>query len=120
MMKKEGLEMAKKILICLMILAVVAPNVYAFEPSPWKSESTYGAKAKAKLGYGLTNFLLGWTEIFTEIYEAGSEGGNILSGFGTGMWNALGDTVGGVLHAATFPCPWIDLPLPEGGTDVLK
>jgi len=105
--------MIKKVSIFLLAFTLVAAP--AFAGSSWTSEGSYGAKTMAKLGFGLENALLGWTEIFTEIAEAD----NKLVGVGNGLLNFVGDTVGGVLHVATFPCPNIDIPLPQGGVGIL-
>ena len=86
----------------------------AFAASSWANGS-YSDQAVGKFKFGLTNTLLGWTEIFTEPYASKS-----IEGVGKGLWNGIGDTVGGALHLVTFPFPMIDVPLPDGGTDVLK
>ena len=105
--------MIKKVSILLVIFALNATPVFA------ASEGCMG-KCMGKLGYGLTNLLLGWTEIFQEPYKAAKSGGNVVKGLGKGLWNAVGDTVGGALHTITFFLPQVDVPLPEGGTDILQ
>ena len=108
--------MMKKTLALLIVLAVFAAPLYAAEPSAWKAKGgSYGEIVGHKFIYGLSNVALGWSEILTEPYEAIRDGENPLMGFGKGIWNAVGDTVGGVLHLVTFPCPKTDIPLPEGG-----
>jgi hypothetical protein len=87
--------------------------------SPWTQEDGWANQAKAKFGYGLKNTLLGWTELFTEPRDAISEGGNFFMGVGEGVWNGVGQTVGGALHLVTFPIVAIDVPLPEGGTQIM-
>ena len=52
--------------------------------------------------------------------RASQAGENVLVGIGRGVWNAVGDTVGGVAHAVTFFIPQIDIPLPAGGTNILS
>ena len=105
--------MIKKVSILVVVFALVAAPAFA-------AESQCMEKCMGKLGYGLTNLLLGWTEIFQEPYKAGKNGQNVLTGVGKGLWNAIGDTVGGALNTVTFFIPQIDVPLPEGGTDILK
>ena len=102
----------------LLALAILftATAAYADLPaSPWTTKATNSEKARAKFEFGLKNMFLGWTEILTEPYEA--KGSNVVAGIGEGLFNGIIDTVGGVLHFVTFPCPHIDVPLPEGGTD---
>ena len=112
--------MGKRIGVLVVGVALLAAPVAAFAASPWAEEATYGSKVGAKLKYGLTNGLLGWTELFTEPYEAMQYGENFFIGLGRGVWNGVADTVLGAAHAVTFPIPQIDIPLPEGGTDILS
>jgi len=122
--------MTKRIGVWVVIAALVAlPAVgYAGEHggkamssgSPWTQEMGWGNQAKGKLVYGLKNTLLGWTELFTEPYEACKNGTNVFVGLGKGVWNAAGQTVGGALHLVTFLITTIDVPLPEGGTELLS
>ncbi len=94
--------------------------VTASAASPWAKESTYTAQVGGKLRYGLTNTLLGWTSLFREPMEASQAGENVFGGIARGIWNAAGQTVGGAAHTVTFFIPAIDVPLPEGGTDLLQ
>ena len=112
--------MSKKLGMLVAVLAIVAAPALAYAASPWAMESGWGNQAKGKAVYGLKNTLLGWTEIFTQPKDTLDEGGNFFVGVGTGLWNAVGQTVGGILHLVTFPIPQIDVPLPEGGTKVLS
>ncbi|MBI4354216.1 MAG: hypothetical protein HY595_03165 [Candidatus Omnitrophica bacterium] len=112
--------MTKRLGVWAVVLALVAAPTAAFAASPWASEATYVGKAKGKFVYGLKNGLLGWTEIFSEPAEAIQGGGNFFVGIGEGLFNGVGQTVGGALHLATFPIPQIDVPLPEGGTSLLQ
>ena len=118
--------MPKRMGILVVVAALVAGPSLAFAGgmagggSPWAKETGYVNQAKGKLIYGVKNVLLGWTELFTQPYEDAQNGENILMGIGKGVWNAVGQTVGGALHAVTFPIPAIDVPLPEGGTQVFS
>lgn len=88
--------------------------------SPWADEMSYSEQAVAKLKYGVKNTLLGWTSLFRTPAAEVEAGENIIVGIGKGVWNGVGQTVGGVVHLVTFPITQIDIPLPEGGTDVLN
>mgnify|MGYP001561531833 FL=1 len=112
--------MSKRIGLWVFIMALVAAPALAQAASPWAAEQGWGNQAKGKLVYGLKNTLLGWTELFTEPYEAVQNGENFFVGLATGVWNGVGQTVGGVLHLVTFLVPAIDVPLPEGGTALLS
>ena len=107
-------------LVLLCGFALLAAPIAASAASPWADGATWGEQAGGKLKYGLTNLLLGWTSLFREPVQAHQAGENVLVGVGRGVWDAVGQTVGGALHAVTFPITQIDVPLPEGGTDVLK
>ena len=87
--------------------------------SPWADEITYSEQVVAKLKYGVKNTLLGWTSLFRTPAAEVEAGENIIVGIGKGVWNGVGQTVGGALQAVTFPITAIDVPLPEGGTDIL-
>ena len=117
--------MPKRMGILVVVAALVAAPSLAFAGdmaggSPWAQETGYANQVKGKLVYGVKNVLLGWTELFSQPYEDAQNGENILVGIGKGVWNAVGQTVGGALHAVTFPIPAIDVPLPEGGTQVFS
>jgi len=86
--------------------------------SAWTREATWTSRAQGKLLFGTKNLLLGWTEVLAEPYDAVQRGGNVFTGLGQGLWNGIGQTVGGALHVATFPMTELDIPLPEGGTKV--
>ena len=111
--------MTKRIGVVVFVLALAAAPTLAFAQSPWASESGWANQAKGKFVYGAKNVLLGWTEIFTEPKNAITNGTNFFVGVGKGLWNAVGQEVGGALHLVTFPIPQIDIPLPEGGTQLL-
>ncbi|HOE68326.1 MAG TPA: hypothetical protein PK997_06795 [Candidatus Omnitrophota bacterium] len=106
----------KKILCAFLALSVLtsATPVFAnfdnFQKSPWTEEKTYVDKSVGKLAFGLTNITAGWTALFFET----AKHGNIFAGIAKGVWRTGTNTVGGVLHAATFPVA-VDIPLPDGG-----
>ena len=112
--------MGKRLTVVAFSIALLAGPMIASAASSWASGATYSDKAVGKLTFGLRNVLAGWTELFREPVEASKAGENVLVGIGRGAWNAVGQTVGGALHVVTFPIPQIDIPLPEGGTDLLK
>ena len=91
-----------------------------YTASPWTSEMGWSNRAIGKLGFGVKNALLGWTELFTEPRESLQEGGNFFAGLGMGAKNAVFDTLGGVVHTVTFPITSLDAPLPEGGVQLFS
>jgi hypothetical protein len=91
-----------------------------YTASPWTSEVGYTNRLVGKVGFGVKNLLLGWTELFTEPKEAMDEGGNFFVGLGKGLLNGVLDTVGGAVHLVTFPITALDAPLPEGGTQLFQ
>ena len=112
--------MGKRIGLVVLAAALLAAPISASAASPWADEATYGAQATGKLKYGLTNALLGWTSLFRTPAAEMQAGENFFVGVGRGVWNAVGQTAGGILHTVTFPLTTIDIPLPEGGTDILE
>ena len=108
--------MVKKVTAWLLVFAFVASPVFAATPSVWKKEGApYGTTIAKKFAFGLTNVVLGWTEILTEPYEAVRDHKNVLVGIKDGLWNGIADEIGGAIHLITFPCPKTDVPLPQGG-----
>jgi hypothetical protein len=91
-----------------------------YTASPWTNEVGWSNRALSKLGFGLRNGLLGWTELFREPKRAIDEGDNFFIGLGMGVKNAVLITLGGVVHTVTFPLTELDAPLPKGGTDLLS
>ena len=83
--------------------------------SPWMHEVGYSKQAMGKLGFGLKNLLLGWTDLLMEPKEALDSGGNFFIGVGSGIKDTITNELGGALHTVTFFLPQIDVPLPEGG-----
>ena len=102
----------------LVFLLTMVPSL-SFAASPWTEQEGYANRAGGKFAFGLENTALGWTELFSEPVKSGQHKENVAVGFGRGLWNTIGDTVGGVLHLATFPLTSIDVPLPEDGTQIL-
>ena len=91
-----------------------------YTASPWTNEVGWSKRAVAKLGFGVKNLLLGWTDLFVEPKEAADAGGNVLTGIGVGVKDAVENTLGGAVHIVTFPLTCLDAPLPEGGTQLLN
>ena len=87
--------------------------------SPWTNEVGYKSRACSKLGFGVKNLLLGWTDLVTEPKEAIDTGDNFFIGLGYGLKDALENTLGGVVHLVTFPLTEVDAPLPEGGVQFM-
>ena len=109
--------MKKQMFFAVMLVVVFVPSI-ALAGSPWTEESGYINRANGKFGFGLKNAALGWTEVFTQPYDETKGGGNAAVGFGKGIWNTVGQTVGGTLHLATFPFTAVDVPLPENGNQL--
>ena len=113
--------MGKRFGLALVLgVALLGAPMMASAASAWADEVTYKDQICAKLKYGLKNALLGWTSLVRTPMEASESGENVLVGIGQGVWDAVGQTVGGAAHAVTFPLPQIDIPLPNGGTDVME
>lgn len=91
-----------------------------YTPSPWTHEVGWSNRAISKLGFGVKNLLLGWTDLIVEPRAAAQSGGNVLTGIGVGLKEALENTLGGVVHVVTFPLTEVDAPLPGGGTQLLS
>ena len=91
-----------------------------YTASPWTSQVGWGSRAMGKLGFGVKNLLLGWTDLFVEPKEAMDGGGNFFKGLGVGLADGLANELGGVVHLITFPLTELDAPLPEGGTQLLS
>lgn len=92
---------------------------HEYTPSVWTQEMGYAEQMKHKFIFGGKNTLLGWMELYNEPRESIQAKQGFFRGMGRGIVNTLGDTVGGVLHFATFPITALDVPLPEGGTNIL-
>ena len=73
----------------------------------------WGRSAPGKIGRGLVNIGLGWTNLFAQPIQAGSGGGSVLSGIGTGFGYTFIRTVQGVAEVGLF---W----LPPGPTEAVK
>ena len=102
----------ERTLMALILFFAVTSSAYAgsFESSDWVKEPTYLGKISQKLGFGCLNISAGWTAFFFEP----AKDQNFFVGVGKGVVYSFTNTVGGVLHAATFPLP-LDIPLPHGG-----
>jgi hypothetical protein len=102
----------KKIMSLVVILSMIlAPVVFA-AASPWTEEATYGEKTVGKLGYGLTNTLLGWTKLFSTPNQYSTDGKNVWAGVGQGVIDTGVTTVLGAVQMVTFMIP-ADIPIPS-------
>ena len=112
----------KKFIISLFIFSLLmAPNqglagsaerIDTFKPSPWTTQETYIDLMTHKLGFGVFNVLTGWSAIPFEWHR----NSNKITGLAKGILRTVTNTVGGGLHAFTFPIPF-DIPLPDGGVN---
>lgn len=92
-----------------------------YTASPWTTNTgSWGSVAASKLGFGVKNLLLGWTDLFIEPKETMDAGGNFFKGVGVGLKDAIENTLGGVVHIVSFPITNLDAPLPEGGVQLLN
>lgn len=66
---------------------------------------SFGKSAPGKLGRGVVNILFGWTNLLAQPIHAGSSGGSVLSGIGTGFSYTVVRTVQGVVELALFWLP---------------
>ena len=102
----------KKIMSLVVILSMLLAPV-AFAASPWVDGKTYGEKVSGKLGYGLTNTVLGWTKIFTTPNDYSSAKKNVWQGVGQGVIDTAVTTVLGAVQLVTFAIPAdIEIPSP--------
>ncbi|HOW58935.1 MAG TPA: hypothetical protein PLO78_04320 [Candidatus Omnitrophota bacterium] len=107
----------KKATTFLLLLAMLVLPAVGFAASPWTEEATYGDKVSGKLQFGLTNTLLGWTDLFFEPIRASKKCescDSLWTGLGKGLTDAIVNEVGGAIHLLTFPLV-LDLPLPDNG-----
>ena len=65
----------------------------------------FGKSAPGKIGRGLVNIGLGWTNLFAQPVHAGKSGGNVLSGIGKGLGYTVIRTVQGVVELGLFWLP---------------
>ena len=75
---------------------------------------SFSKSAPGKIGRGLVNVGLGWTNLLSQPIQAGSSGGNVFTGIGKGLWFTVLRTVEGVVEFALFWMP------PGPGEDPLK
>lgn len=106
--------MWKGMVLGLLVVLVLALSPVAWAASPWTEKLTYTERAAGKLQFGVTNTLLGWTDLIVEPNRAMTEKRNVWAGFGKGLVDGIVNTVGGVFHLGTFFIP-VDFPLPEDG-----
>ncbi len=102
----------KKIISLVVLFAMLLAPVAFAASSSWTEEKTYGEKTAGKLGYGLTNTLLGWTKIFSTPNDYSSAGKNVWQGVGQGLIDAGVTTVLGAAQLVTFPIA-ADIPIPS-------
>ena len=105
-------SLKKKFLLFCLVILWASP---LFAASSWTEKPTYYQKMRAKLAFGVENAAFGWMEIFTEPQDWHREGKCVAGGVGKRFVNFLGQTAGGVVHAATSPVTSLDIPLPDGG-----
>ena len=108
----------KKTIVLLLLAAMFLSPAVVFAASPWTEETTYGDKVSEKLQFGLTNTLLGWTDLFFEPIRSSKKCescDSLWTGLGKGITDSVVNEVGGAVHLLTFPLVFVDLPLPDDG-----
>lgn len=106
----------KKIMSFVVILSMLFTPL-AFSASPWTEQKGYGSQIWGKFQFGLTNSLLGWTELLSTPVRYANENKNIWEGVGQGIVDAVTNTTGGLFQLASFPIP-VDFALPHDGVDL--
>ncbi|MBI4395271.1 MAG: hypothetical protein HY583_03630 [Candidatus Omnitrophica bacterium] len=66
---------------------------------------SFGESAPGKIGRGLVNLGLGWTNLFAQPIQAGKSGGSILKGIGKGFSLTVVRMVQGVVELGLFWLP---------------
>ena len=99
------------------ILSLLLLPTAGFAASPWMEKTTYAEKTEGKFVFGVTNVLIGWTDLFVEPKRYHDEGKNVWAGVGKGLVDTVVNEVGGAFHLATFFIP-VDFALPENGVDL--
>ncbi len=80
--------------------------------------SVYLDEAQIKLTTGLSNVLVGWSDILAEPEAALENGTSPWKGLGKGFVDAFANTFGGLIQVVTFPLTQLDIPLPDGGVEL--
>lgn len=70
-----------------------------------EQKTSYSEKAGYTLVRGTTNTLLGWTELLRQPANEVKEGGNVFTGIGKGVGEAVKRTFGGAAELLTFWTP---------------
>lgn len=102
----------KKIISLVVLFAMLLTPVAFAAASPWTEEKSYGEKAVGKLGFGLTNTILGWTKLFSTPNDYSTAGKNVWAGVGQGFIDTAVTTVLGAAQLVTFPIA-ADIPIPS-------
>jgi len=111
-LKTKGGNAMKKIMSLVVILSMLLAPM-AFAASSWTEGKTYGEKVSGKLGYGLTNTILGWTKLISTPNDYSTQGKNVWQGVGQGVVDGAVTTVLGAVQLLTFPIPAdIEIPSP--------
>jgi len=110
--------MNTKMMVILLIGTLIAAPSMVFGASPWAAETAYSEQIGSKFTFGLTNTMLGWTDIFVEPKQYHNDDKNVWAGVGKGMVDAVANTAGGAFHLVTFMIPQVDVSLPEDGVNI--
>jgi hypothetical protein len=111
--KNQGGKSMKKIISLVVVLSMLLAPVAFAAASSWTEGKTYGEKVSGKLGYGLTNTVLGWTKLFTTPNQYSNEQKNVWEGVGQGLIDTAVTTVLGAVQLVTFLIPAdVEIPSP--------
>jgi hypothetical protein len=115
--------MKKLSMIILVVFGLSLIPAAVWAASPWTQESAYSGKVAGKIGFGLKNTLLGWTELFrapARHYQTAEKNnvGRAVLGLGEGIANGIYYTLGGAVHLLTFPFTNVDVPIPNNGVSI--
>ncbi len=95
----------------LMAQTPVDPNLELTETSPscgvceGAESQSFAKSAPGKLGRGVVNILLGWTNLFAQPIQASKSNSSMLSGIGNGFGYTLIRTIQGVVELGLFWLP---------------
>ena len=130
MFLKEKIMNMKKVFCLIVLFALIVPHGLFAQPPAESADigpssvhcgvceaaesRNFGKSAPGKIGRGLVNTGLGWTNLLAQPIQAGSSGGNVFTGIGKGLWMTVVRTVQGVVEIGLFWLP------PGPGEDALK
>ena len=111
-------NMRRTFSLILLFTLIISPAVFAQMPGEQIDQTSpscgvcqaaesqnFGKSAPGKIGRGLVNAGLGWTNLLAQPVQAGKSGGNVFTGIGKGLWMTVARTVEGVVEIGLFWLP---------------